>query len=489
MPQVNPLQAQARLQYAALCKLARNDCAIFNALLLKDEETGLPIKNAPFHEEWHDLADVHKNILIWAHPESGKTQQFAIGRILWLLGNNPRRRYALLSATQDLGKKAISAVKGYIESSGFLRDVFPNLRRGELWRDHAITVERPIGIRDPSIQAFGVDGGSIQGSRLDGVVIDDILTEKNTRTPYQRDKLDRWVRSSAFSRLGKDAWIVFLANAWHPDDMAHRLEKLGWLARRHPVLDEEGRPTWPERWPLHRIEFVKTERYGPLEFARQMMCQARDDGASRFKKEWINKCLARGAGKQLAYALRIVPPGYSIYTGVDLSTGKHRDRGDFTCLFTIAVAPDGTRQVLDIQSGRWQGPEILRRIIDVHERYQSIVIVENNAAQEYILQFARQVSAVPVEPLTTGSNKHSIQFGVESIATEMYNAKWVIPCERTAGGHFVAHEEIEKWISEMLYYYPHTHTGDRLMASWLARQRANQKTPTISTARLDLLSR
>jgi hypothetical protein len=480
---------QAQVQYAALCRLARKDCAIFNALCLRDEESGRPIKNAPFHENWHDVASETRNMLIWAHPESGKTQQFAIGRIIWLLGNNPRRRYAILSDTEEQGKKCISAIKGHIESNPVVKDIFPGLRRGELWRDNAITIERPYGIKDPSVQAFGTDGGRIQGSRLDGLVIDDILTEKNTRTPYQRDKLDQWVRSSAFSRLGHWAWIVYLANAWHPDDQAHRLERLGWWAKRYAVLDEEGKPTWPERWPMDRIEFVKNERYGPLEFARQMMCQARDDSAARFQKKWIDKCLSRGVRKQLAYALRIVPPGYSVYTGVDLATGKHKDRGDHTCLFTICIHPDGSREVLDIQAGRWQGPEIVNRIVDVHTRYQSIVIVENNAAQEYILQFARQASAVPVQPLTTGANKHNIQFGVESIATEMYNAKWIIPCDRSEAGHFMAHDEVEKWIGEMLYYDPHTHTGDRLMASWLAREGSRKKKQLIEHGRVDLLSR
>ncbi len=38
------------------------------------------------------------------------------------------------------------------------------------------------------------------------------------------------------------------------------------------------------------------------------------------------------------------------------------------------------------------------------------------------------------------------------------------------------HPEVDAWVNEMLYYDPRSHTGDRLMASWFAREAARQGT-------------
>jgi hypothetical protein len=194
------------------------------------------------------------------------------------------------------------------------------------------------------------------------------------------------------------------------------------------------------------------------------MCEARDDASARFKREWIEVGLRLGEGTSLASALQVVPQGYRTYTGVDLAV-QQKDDNDLTALFDIAVDPYGTRSVLNIESGRWSGPEIVNKINQHHQRYQSIIIVENNAAQDFIVQFARQGSAVPIIPFTTGRNKAHPEFGIEGLATEMSAGKWKIP---NRGG--VMHPEVQAWVDEMLYYNPSAHTGDRLMASWFARE-------------------
>ena len=168
--------------------------------------------------------------------------------------------------------------------------------------------------------------------------------------------------------------------------------------------------------------------------------------------------------------------------------GTRKDKGDLTSLFTILLHPDETREVLDIVSGRWKGPEIVKRIIDIHYRYQSIVMVENNQAQEFIVQFTKQLSAVPIKGFHTGSNKVSPEFGIESVATEMEAGKWVIPSRHGEG----ATPEIRAWVNEMLYYDPEGHTGDRLMACWFAREAARlsrKPKPKMRSGRLDTVSR
>jgi hypothetical protein len=124
------------------------------------------------------------------------------------------------------------------------------------------------------------------------------------------------------------------------------------------------------------------------------------------------------------------------------------------------------------------------KIIDHHRRFFSICVVENNAAQDFIVQFARGQFAVPIRPFTTGRNKAHPEFGVESIAAEMAGGKWVIPNNEGR-----CTPEVDAWISEMLYYDPTAHTGDRLMASWFAREGARLGDAKVSGYALDLMSR
>lgn len=480
-------------------ELARRDPATFCGMILKDEATGRPIEMQDFHYEWHDLLNKHKFVVLFTCPELGKTQQLAIGRILWMLGKDPRRRYAVLSATQTAAKKVISVCKSLIESSEILHEIFPNLKRGTLWTDTSFEVDRPPGIKDPSMQAYAADGGSIQGARLDGLVIDDVLTEDNTRTAYYRDKITTWIKTSALSRLAKDAWVAFLTNVWHKDDAAHRHEKQGWASKRYPVQSPEGKSIWPARWTEKRIEEFKTEVLGPAEFNRVMMLKSRDDTEKRFKKEWLDKCLEIGEGlsvvssfeelcnkfPELASFLKVdesilrlggLPEDVMVVSGVDIAVGRRANSGN-SSIFTLLSKPDFTRQILSIEAGRWSGPEIISRIFSVHDRFRSTLFVENNAAQDFIIQWALERDASPeyqnrvkglrIHSFTTGANKLNPFYGVESLAAEFAAGRWVIPCEP---GTQRVDPQVAEWMTEVLDYSPEEHTGDRMMSSWFAME-------------------
>lgn len=503
-----------RLASAAIqghARIAREDFNEFARFVIRDETTRKPIKQAWMHEEWDYLRHEFKRLVIIAHVEAGKTVQFSSAVPLHVLGRNPNKRIAVISRTQGQAAKVIRTCAQYIEGKvgPELHYTFPGLRPGTKWTDTQLFVDRDPGIREPSLQALGI-GGAIMGARIDLVILDDVLDSKNTRTQDQRDQVYNWFFQNVDNRLSADGQIVFIGNAWHPDDLYCRLERLGWPTYRFPVLvDAElaerypeqrqrvGKPTWPERWPISRIE---QKRKGPpplppIEFARAYMCISRDDADARFKREWIEACLERGDGirhysdletmvracmderiaeieaKQVEDALWADDPsdgidyGVRVYTGVDLSTG--RNDGDLSCLFTIGVWPNGDRQVLNVESGRWQVDEICRRIINVHRRWGGLFLVENNAAQDYIVQIISKETTVPVFPFTTGRQKADPELGVEVLAGELANEKWIIP---SRNGEAIDHD-VAEWIKEMLFYKPdpRAHTGDRLMASWFAR--------------------
>ena len=416
------------------------------------------------------------------------TQLLSVGRMLFELGKNPNKRCVVLSNTDAQAKKIILECNKYIVKSEALHEVFPNLRPADNypWNAHMLYVHRETEAPDPSLQAYGAYGAML-GSRIDLLCLDDILGYKNTASITEMDKLDSWFHSSdVHGRLtwNSKTWIV--GNAWDRDDLYHRLAaKKDWCAAAYPVMDElTGELFFPEQWPLKRI-LKKKEDLHPIEFARQMLCIARSEENSRFKREWIDWCLENGNGRSMALRLDSVPAGYRIISGVDLATGRHKKRGDRTSIVTIAVHPNEHREIIQIESGRWQGPEIVDRIVDTHHRYHSIILVENNAAQEYILQFTRKLSAVPVLPYNTNEKTFTDpDFGIDSMAVEFRGRQWVLPNENGDKA-----PELDELIRDLLYYDPNFHPGDRLMALFFAREGARITRGKGRIGHLDLVTR
>jgi hypothetical protein len=469
-------------------KVARFDVNEFMEFVFLDRKQKT-VKQAPHHKRMQHMANLYDRLIVWGFVESGKSVQLAYGRTLWRIGRDPNLQIAIVGAAAKNQSARISEVlMDYIRRNERLRKVFPGLRPGRPWGVTAFSVDRPVYSRDPTVQATSIETGSLQGSRIDLLLIDDIITHLNSLTQENRDKIYAQLMSTTFlGRLTEHSQVLWLGNAVHPEDAMHRMAKNPrWKMMRQPVLTPGGESVWPSQWSTKRIEAKRVE-LGPDEFARQMLCIARDDSAGRFKRDWINRCLERGLYKKMLHTLGTVPPGWGVYTGVDL--GHRKQAGaDVTSLMTIAVNQKEEREVICLESGRWAGNEIVERIMNTHDRYNSIVYVENNGAQQHVIDFVQDISAVPVLAAFTGKNKIHPDNGIEGMAVEVSNAKWIIP---SLPGNIAATEELETWISEMIYYDPKAHAGDRLMASWIAREgsRAWKKRPKGGVGRLDTVSR
>lgn len=456
--------------YSEWYKLARKDFNVFAQLVAVDDETGEPLRQAPVHRRWAELCDKYDRLLIWSSINSGKTTQLSILRTVWELGNDPTLRFAILSNTSSIAQKIVKAIAGYIINNDTVKMIFPDLRPDSdgPWTNTELKVVRKGNAKDPSVRAVGVHG-ALTSARVDRLIVDDILDPENTNTDANRKDLKAWYKAVATGRMSRRGKILVVGTAYHPKDLLHDLAKQGrWKYFRFPVYDVAGNIAWPEFWTQDRIDFMR-EELGPAEFARQMLCRARDDGEARFKQEWIDAAMQAGEGLELIFELEEIPPDCYTFTGVDLAV-KKKKRADETVFFTFMEDARGRRRLLYIEAGKFTGPEIVQRIVDHHHRYGSTIVVEDNAAQDFILQFAKEENTIPagvVVPHTTTKAKRDPIFGVEGLAVELSQNKWIIPSKSNK----VA-PQVDRWIEEMLFYSPKGHTGDRLMACYFARDKA-----------------
>lgn len=489
---------------------AREDPKAFFDFVIRHEKTGEEIRCAPHQRVLFDFVAAHPMCVIRLPVGTAKTTTMG-ALTMHLLGRDVTSRGAIVSATQAQAMKPLSMVRDYIESSHHLRLVFPALRRSprktDSWTIGEITVERPPGIRDPSLVAVGIDG-ALSGARLSWCVVDDILDRENTSTEAGLDKVHQWFGSTVLSRIDPDGGRIVVTNTpWNPRDLTYRLEEAGWptltmdvlgnitisnapdwdtpeivpsarpgevyrLALHEEALNERGEvaeetvPLWFDRYDWPRIEKLRADNL-PVHFNQLYLCICRDDKSARCKQEWVDQCLAQGRGTTFAVEGSGLNP---TFTGVDLAVGKGAQY-DATAMFTFEQLPDGKRRILDIEYGQYDGPTIVQKIVDKAQRYKSVVRVENNAAQNYIIQFMRSVNAsIPVRGHATGRSKAHPEFGVESLFIELRNAAWIIPCSPTGA----CHPGVQEFVKNCLYYQPGDHTGDVLMAAWLAREQARE---------------
>lgn len=504
-PELAALATEALLVEA---QLAREDVKTFFSFVMREETTQKPVEVLPHQRVFFDFVMAFPRCVVRMPVGASKT--FCTAAVtLWLMGQDPTVRGALVSATQIQAAKPLKLVSDYItqpQLAAALRLVFPDLRRSprknDPWTQSSLTVDRLAGIRDPSLVAVGVDG-ALSGSRLKWAVVDDILDRENTSSAAGRDKVMEFFDSTVLSRLDPyDSRIVVTNTPWNPDDLTYRLERAGWptltmdaegniiLANVPPEWDTpdirpstkagevyrlaahdpdevEAVPLWPAHFSRERLEQLKRTHL-PHRYNQLYLCRCRDDGQARCKAEWLEKCKLLGKGMSLVSRY----DGHNLtVTGVDLGVGQDAERHDKTAFVTLELLPSGRRRILDVETGRWDAPTIVAKIIRKHRAYNSIIRVENNSAQDYILQFTRAANAsVPVKAHHTGSQKAHPEFGIEGIFVELSNGGWMVPCDKFGR----CHAEVQGLLDGWSYFESSKHTPDVVMAAWLAREQARE---------------
>jgi len=507
---------ETQLAIRAMLRLrqeSRDQLPAFYSSVMKHELTKKPLVAAAHQLLMFSFLAFHDRCVFRQPIGTAKTFSMAAAT-LFFMGNDVTTRGLVLSKTQDLASKVVSMVSNYVTEpalSKSLHFVFDHLRRSsrptDPWTTTKITVDRPPGIRDPTLVAAGLDTG-VSGARISWLIADDTLDMDNTSTAAARIKAKNDLEGRILSRLDVDppARAVFTNTPWDRDDLTYYLERdVGWPTmqmdiygnititnadaawlheanktlirpsqfkrgcyrlRAHDPDPDEHVPLWPEKMSAARIAAVRKTTL-PHQFARLYMCEPFDVETQRCQRDWVEKGKHAGMGERL---VSVYLGNNPTFCGIDLGIGTG-GKSDLTVFFIFELLPDGRRRILNVMSGRWSGPEIVQRIGMVHDNYHCVLAVETNSAQDFIRQFAiAGRKDVVIKAHTTGTNKHSQDFGVESIFAELQNGAWIIPCDFNG----VCDVEVQRWIDDMLFYQPSKHTGDFLMACWIARERSRR---------------
>ncbi len=428
------------------------------------DEGGRPLRQAPFHRDIQAAFTDHNKVIIFAPPEHGKSIQTAM-RLIWEMGRNPSLRVLYVSSTETQGKKILGIIKTNIEKNERIWKVFPGLRRERfsVWSD---TVIQRAGSqadtrKDYTLQAIGI-GGSILGSRADIAILDDVCDLENSSSATQRRQIIDWYETTLSTRIvrGGKTWII--GTPWHKSDLPHSLEDRGVITLRMPIEDSpasdgSGNYLWPEQWDKERLADCKKTTSSWRHQQQRYMKDQSPEG-SPFSLEILERFRVPS---QWWGNLEFMPDGWQTITGVDLAIKKKKE-SDVTSLTTIGT--DGMRKrPIDSRAGKWGLMEIRSVCVAVHGKYGSVFVVEDNAAQDYLLQLLKGTTNIRVIASTSRrGTKTSEDWGIPAMAIDIENGRWEFPALPSAPG------PVKELFDECVAYSPGSHTGDRLMSCYLA---------------------
>lgn len=508
----------------ATAKRAREDIEVFFEFVMRDFSTREKVKITPHQRVALRFAQDHdRTVNMW--PVGGSKTFCSLCLLLFQIGNEPLTRAAVVSASQEQAQKLVQLARDYIEMSAELHLVFPNLRRtqreGEPWTQTALTIDRPPGIKEATVAAYGLGSQSVQGTRLNFVIIDDVLNQDNTMNHEQRMRTIEWVDTSILSRVDpKGKTKVIMTNTpWHPEDIACHTglsrQGPGWACLQMDVMgdirvyddsrdilqaeklgitfvgwdsphlrpadnnpknnacrlvahdpDPQNQITlWPDRYTDAFIA-QKRRELAPHRFNQMYRAMPTSDETSRCKQAYIDACLQKARDLKIENFAYEYTGQYQVYIGLDLAWSPGEENDD-TAFFVFEARPEAN-VILEIDSGQWPITETMEKLFDKVRRFRGAVVrVENNGGQAMFRKFAlqRQVDLM-IKPHTTEQRaKAHPETGVEGLFVEMSNGAWAFPNSR----HGEMHPMMAGFIEDCINYQPSKHTADRLMACYFAR--------------------
>ncbi len=164
-------------------------------------------------EIWND--NPHRGLLM-AFRHSGKSTVVGIFAAC-VLYMRPETRILILSAESNLAARMVAHIRHILENHPQCATLVPKIKKE--WASGRITVNRAVGIREPSVICQGVHG-NITGMRADLIICDDVEVPNTSNTPQKRENLREKLRELDFI-LSPGGTMIYIGTP-HTSDTIYR---------------------------------------------------------------------------------------------------------------------------------------------------------------------------------------------------------------------------------------------------------------------------
>jgi hypothetical protein len=385
----------------------------------------------------------------------------------------------LVQSSAELASLNLQAVQHVFESNVLFRWLFPELIPEDFQKTIWNTQQMRIGGKQaagPSMYAFGV-GGKMTGLHVRGIIEDDLVDETIAESVLEIQKRIDW-HQYAFPLLiepTKD-WMDTIGNRWGRKDVN------GWIKDHEPdcfqmhfKAIEDGKPIWPERFPLEELEKIKI-KLGPYKFACQYMNDPKDAEMAAFRTDWLRYYQILPEGDLILDDGEIVKQNELFKYMVMDPAATAGARSDRTGIVVTGLDPIGRIFVLEAVGLRKDPYEALEDVYKLYEKWTPSQIGIEQVTFSKILEGGLNRMAadkrkwLPIVPVSGGNSPGAKEARINQVVGET-----------CAAGRTFIRREMGDWLEEYSWFPDPTTTKDILDAFslsdklWIVRREDKTK--------------
>lgn len=358
----------------------------------------------PYHELPTDSPLV-LNLLVTMPPRHAKSTFCTVLFPAYLMCRDSRRYIMSCSYNSELATDFGRSVRNLMQETQ-IGQAFPGV---ELAKDSQAA---DAWSTTDGGKYFGVGiGGTTSGRPANWLIIDDpIKARDEAESITMRNKTWNYYTSALTTRgqpddHGNPFRQIVILTRWHPDDLAGRIKDTDewqaglWGHLNMPAIREVGDKKvalWPERFPVEVLE--RRQRLNPREFASLYQQTPYIEGGNIIKADWWRRYHREDLPDRMA----------AIVIGVDTAFKKNQ-RSDYSAMCVAGVDTRGDIYILDVQRGKYEFPELRRRIVALHATWRGKglrgLYIEDKASGTSIIQDLRRIPGVATIPYKIGTDK------------------------------------------------------------------------------------
>ena len=461
-----------------------------------------------FHLDLIKTATTERLGLVFFPAGHGKTTIVSELLPIYEICKNPNVRLANIAKDQKAASDNTRSIQSELVQNLPLIEAFGPFKPeddAKAWALERFDVEkRTRRGRSSTFAAFGSGSRGTLGYRTDHTVCDDVVTDKNSETPEQRDKLRQWFNQGPRTMAeGAQGRLTVVGTLFHPEDLYHEL--------RDQVLPDSGKTMWQGDtfsaitdwdaqevlWPEERPWLWLMEQkvgFGTLDFNKRYCNIAVDPSRMVFREEyvrggWVGKNHYPGCLDK-EYVIGDYEPDWRRVAGFDPAVGTRSRSAKFCAHIVLAVGSCKKHErcywVVDIERDQMTLPQQVEAILHKHEKYDlNKTMIEANSYQAGLFQAVQHKMdevgvRYAVEPhYTSRTNKPDPELGVQAMSPIFENGNVHIPW-----GNPESQRKMQIFVDELIQYPGRT--TDTVMATWFAWKQLQESAPKfMSFNRLD----
>jgi predicted phage terminase large subunit-like protein len=358
----------------------------------------------PFHSHIYKalVNDSKKRVLVAAPRGSAKSTVSTLVLPLFQAAfktDKEDKFIVIISESQAQSINFLSRIKYHLTYSSNYKRIFGDMGPTTAKRWTTTDVVLSNGTRIVAVGTGQRVRGFIEGdTRPTHIIVDDFESEHNALTFEARKKNRDWMTEAVIPSLSDDGRIIMIGTVISEDCFLYwAKDSPAWHTLWFSIVDDEGNPIWPERFPLSRVESIKQEyaSVGNLTgFYQEYMNVAQAPDDAPFKPVYIktyDMIYKRENGQNFLEKKNGDKIPIDIYCGIDPASSLSI-RADFFVIATIGVDSDNNKYIIDIFRKRIDPAIQPDKIIETYKKYKPRrVKIETVAYQEALRSAVRKV--------------------------------------------------------------------------------------------------